>query len=269
MIAAAVINIKPVAIKVLQFQGASPLQAQSRQVSSNQHHTHPKLPALVRKHLDTRFRKPVAAHNLEAFEVLMRELAERPRPLVLDSFCGTGHSTAALARRHPDHLVVGIDKSAQRLGKHPGSSRANYLLLQAECEDLWQLLALEGLSAEYHYLLYPNPWPKAKHLQRRVHASASFPVLLQLARQGGGAPAGGAADQAGPGRIEVRSNWQIYVEEFGVAMHMAGVPGYISQLSPGPALSLFESKYANSGHILWVFTCGRHQDVDPPQPAAK
>ena len=245
------------------------MQAQSRQVSSNQRHIHPKLPALVRKHLDSRFLKPIAAHNLAAFELLKRELTVRPRPLVLDSFCGTGHSTAALARRHPDHLVVGIDKSAQRLGKHPGSSCANYLLLQAECEDLWQLLAQAGLSAEYHYLLYPNPWPKAKHLQRRVHASASFPVLLQLARRGGCTPAGASADQAGPGRIEVRSNWQIYVEEFGVAMLLAGVPGNIFQLSPEPALSLFESKYASSGHILWAFTCGSHQGADQPRPASK
>jgi tRNA (guanine-N7-)-methyltransferase len=235
------------------------LQARSRQVSSNQRFTHPKLPGLVRKHLHTHFRKPAAPHNIAAFELLMRELAARPRPLVLDSFCGTGHSTAALAQRHPEHLVVGVDKSARRLQKHQASTCDNYLLLQAECEDLWQLLVQQGLTAEFHYLLYPNPWPKAKHLQRRVHANASFTALLQLAGQGGSCP----------GRIEVRSNWQIYVEEFGVAMHLAGCPGRISRVSAQPALSLFESKYADSGHLLWAFTCGEGDNLNQVQPASK
>lgn len=222
------------------------MQANSRQVTSNQAFLHPKLAVLVRKHLASTSHKPIASHNMAAFRQLTEELVTRPRPLVLDSFCGTGHSTAQLALRHPEHLVVGIDKSAQRLGKHPGETGGNYLLLQAECEDLWQLLADAGLQADYHYLLYPNPWPKSKHLQRRVHGNASFPLLLQL---------GGA--------IELRSNWQVYVEEFGVAMHLAGNPGSISRVTGQPALSLFERKYADSGHELWAFL-GRARRAKKP-----
>lgn len=213
------------------------LQANSRQVSSNQDFLHPGLAVLVSKHLATSSRKPVADHNLAAFRLLTEELAARPRPLVLDSFCGTGHSTATLASRHPDHLVVGIDKSSQRLGKHPAQVSGNYLLIHAQCEDVWQLLVEVGAQIDYHYLLYPNPWPKAKHLQRRVHGSASFPLLLQLG-----------------GMIELRSNWQVYVEEFGVAMHLAGYPGHISRVLAQPAISLFERKYADSGHDLWAFS---------------
>ena len=218
------------------------MASSSRQIVSNQRQLNPKLPALVRRHLDTVHRKPAAAHNLAAFRLLMAELDSRPRPLVLDSFCGTGHSTACLAKRHPQHLVVGIDTSARRLARHPHEPAGNYLLLQAECEDLWQLLAREGLRADFHYLLYPNPWPKAGHLQRRVHAHASFPWLLEL----------GAG--ASPGRLELRSNWQLYVEEFGLAMHLAGHPGYIARVTARPALSLFERKYRDSGHALWAFS---------------
>ena len=162
----------------------------------------------------------------------------RPRPLVLDSFCGTGHSTAALAERHPGHLIVGVDKSAQRLAKHPHSPHDNYLLLQADCEDIWALLAGDGLLPDYHYMLYPNPWPKAAHLQRRIHGHPSFPLLLTLG-----------------GTLELRSNWQIYVEEFGCAMHLAGHHGRVLRLTDtGPNLSLFEQKYRNSGHDLWSYT---------------
>ena len=214
------------------------MQAPSRQPTSNQEHLHPKLAATVRKHLERPSRKPVAAHNAAAFELLLHELTARPRPLVLDSFCGTGHSTAALAQRHPGHLVVGIDKSGHRLAKQPGNVTDNVIFLQAECEDLWRLLGERGIAVDYHYLLYPNPWPKAKHLQRRVHGGAGLFWLLQLG-----------------GRIELRSNWQAYVEEFGVAMNLAAHPGSVARVIPAPPLSLFERKYLDSGHELWAFTC--------------
>lgn len=214
------------------------LQANSRQVNSNQQHLHPKLASIVLRHLQTQDRAPIAAHNIRAYAFLTNALSTQPRPLVLDSFCGTGHSTAALAARHPEHLVVGIDKSAQRLAKHPYCSAENYLLLQGDCEDIWHLLVHAGLRVDYHYMLYPNPWPKAAHLQRRIHGHASFPLLLQLG-----------------GTIELRSNWQIYVEEFGCAMHMAGQRARIGMVdASAPDLSLFEQKYRRSGHDLWSCT---------------
>ncbi len=214
------------------------MQANSRPVSSNQLHLHPNLAVVVRRHLQGTHCAAIAAHNIQAYEKLTKALAANPRPLVLDSFCGTGHSTAALAARHPEHLVVGIDKSAQRLAKHPHGNSDNYLLLQADCEDIWNLLTHAGLRTNYHYMLYPNPWPKAGHLQRRIHGHASFPLLLQLG-----------------GTLELRSNWQVYVEEFGCAMHLAGQRGNVSRLAEsGPDLSLFEHKYRLSGHDLWSYT---------------
>ncbi len=214
------------------------MQANSRPVSSNQQHLHPGLADIVHRHLHTTHRAEVATHNIQAYEALTAALNAKPRPLVLDSFCGTGHSTAALATRHPGHLIVGIDKSAQRLAKHPHISGDNYLLLRADCEDIWHLLARAGLRTDYHYMLYPNPWPKAGHLRRRIHGHASFPLLLQLG-----------------GTLELRSNWQVYVEEFGCAMHLAGQRGHISRVAEnGPDLSLFEQKYRRSGHDLWSCT---------------
>ena len=214
----------------------------SRQIVSNQDGLHPRLGQIVQRHLHTDYRKPLASHNAAAFEQLLAALQTAPRPLVLDSFCGTGHSTAILARHHPCHLVVGIDKSARRLARHPVDGGDNYLLLRADCEAIWQLLAERGMAVDYHYLLYPNPWPKAAHFQRRVHGHPAFPLLSRLA---GSAPRG---------HIELRSNWQLYVEEFGVAMTLAGVAGRVAQLASAAPLSLFERKYRASGHPLWCYS---------------
>ena len=217
---------------------SSPGQSElSRPVSSNQDGLHSQLVPNLRRHLAHPFRRPPAPHSAAAYRVLAERLKEYQQPLVVDSFCGTGMSTALLADRHPGHLVVGIDQSAHRLGKHLPGPADNYLLLQAQAEDIWALLLADGYRAQYHYLLYPNPWPKRKHLQRRIHGHGSFGLLLELG-----------------GHIELRSNWQLYVEEFGVAMHLVGRRGRVNRVAGDPPLTLFEDKYRNSGHPLWGFS---------------
>lgn len=223
------------------------MQQPSRPVTSNQHGLHPRLAERVLRHLRHSSRRPLPEFSRAAFATLASLQAEDPRPLVLDSFCGTGMSTALLAQRHPGHRVVGIDRSADRLGRHEaldtgsdaGTAVGSYLLLRAECEDIWQLLREAGWGVDYHYLLYPNPWPKAAHLQRRIHGHPGFADLVALG-----------------GRIELRSNWQTYVEEFGVALLLAGIAGRVCRLPEGPALTRFEAKYRASGQALWQYLGG-------------
>ncbi len=229
------------------------MQANSRPVSSSQWHTHPGLAGLVRKHLQHPSRRPAARHSRDAFREVEAQLAGGA-PLILDSFCGTGQSTATLADRHPGHLVVGIDKSGARLARHASRARQNYLLLHADCEPLWALLRGAGISVDYHYLLYPNPWPRSAHLKRRVHGHPGFSDLLQLR-----------------GTVELRSNWQTYVEEFGLAMHLAGYRGHVARLpdcsDASADLTLFERKYRLSGHPLWQFRARLHTTaatIEPP-----
>jgi tRNA G46 methylase TrmB len=208
----------------------------SRPVSSSQQGTHPRLPELLARHRLRPWREPLASHNAEAIDSLQARLHADTRPLVLDSFCGTGQSTRLLSARYPGCLVIGIDKSAHRLARHDNAQASDYLLLQADCEPIWRFLADSGQQLHAHYLLYPNPWPKPGHLQRRVHGHPAFPLLLALG-----------------GRIELRSNWQLYAEEFGLAMNLSGRPGRVQRVDASTALSLFERKYRDSGHALWAF----------------
>ncbi|NND66574.1 MAG: SAM-dependent methyltransferase [Halioglobus sp.] len=211
------------------------MQTDSRYVRTNQQGPHERLAEVVRRHLQHPDQTPLQSDSRAAYRELVK--ARLGRPLVIDAFCGTGHSTAVLAQRHPHHLVVGIDQSAHRLGRHIPGPNDNYLLLRARCEDIWCLLVEAGQAVEYHYILYPNPWPKSSQLQRRVHGHASFPLLAALG-----------------GRLELRSNWRLYVEEFALAMQLAGHAGQINAVaSDGADISLFEAKYRKSGHDLWRF----------------
>jgi tRNA G46 methylase TrmB len=214
------------------------MQGNSREVSSRQQGCHEQLEALVRKHLAQPSRRPAATHTQTAFDAIRPRVESANRPLVFDSFCGTGMSSALLAQRHPDCLVIGIDKSGHRLGKHEQADAENYLLVQAACGDFWRLAVAAGWQLAHHYLLYPNPWPKPGQVKRRVHGCADFPELLALG-----------------GEIELRSNWQVYVEEFAQALRIAGCDPTVELFAPRQPLTLFERKYLGSGHQLWRCRC--------------
>lgn len=214
----------------------------SRRISSNQSSIHDKLTVVVERHLQTQFRRPYADHSQRAFAQAQQIRRFHHGPIILDSFCGVGESTANIARQFPDALVFGIDKSSHRLQKHAehyaDDQLNNYYLLQADVEDFWRLAVTDGWQLDRHYLLYPNPWPKAAQLKRRVHGSAVFPALLAL---------GGALD--------LRSNWSIYVEEFNAALAIAGQSGLVDRYQPDNPMTPFERKYLASGQPLWRCIC--------------
>lgn len=200
-------------------------------VTSNQQGLHRRLHQEVRRHLTSPYQKPYAQHSLDAFERLKAWLAGDHRPLVLDSCCGVGESTAALAALHSGARVLGVDKSAHRLDKHghyTGDSD-NYLVLRADLQDLWRLMADAGIRLSHHYLLYPNPWPKAAHLTRRWYAGPCLPALLALG-----------------GQLEVRSNWELYLEEFAEALALAGIASSQGAVTADP-ITPFERKYLQAG----------------------
>jgi tRNA (guanine-N7-)-methyltransferase len=191
--------------------------------------------AIVGTHLRTPWRRPVAEHAREARARL--EAFVGNDPWWLDAGCGTGASTARLARRAPPGTqVVGVDKSAARLARGPAEDDA-MLLLRTDLADLWRLLAERGPYPERHFVLYPNPWPKAAHVRRRWHAHPVWPALLAV----------------GP-HLELRTNWEVYAREWARALELAGraaAPERLAPPEPDAALTPHERKYAASGHGLW------------------
>ena len=208
----------------------------SRTPETSQTGLHLRLDEVVRRHLDSIWRQPLRSHSVQAFEAVHPRL-RAATTLVLDSGCGTGESTARLARRHPEALVVGVDKSGARLERAP-ELPDNALLVRAELADFWRLLRQHGLCPLHHYLLYPNPWPMPDHLMRRWHGHPVFPGLLAL---------GGA--------LELRTNFELYVYEFARALDVAGVvDAEVVSLWADEPVSPFERKYMASGQRLWKLT---------------
>lgn len=163
-------------------------------------------------------------------------------------------STQRLARQYPDANVIGVDRSIHRLRKtaEPDGYIAeiadNACLAQADLVDFWRLALEDGWQLSRHTILYPNPYPKGAHLQRRWHGHGVFPTLLKLG-----------------GEIELRSNWRLYLEEFASAVatydntsdSAPNNPHTIELIDGSDPLTLFEKKYHDSGQSLYRLTIRR------------
>jgi len=217
------------------------LVVNSSPISSAQTGVHEQLATLVARHADPAhpFRKPVTDYNQRAFDASMEAWrAAGEAPLILDTGCGVGLSTLHLAAQYPDHFVIGIDQSADRLARNThwdGPEPANLCFVRADLVDYWRLAHQAGLRPARHYLLYPNPWPKIGHLSRRWQGHPVFPFIVALG-----------------GQLECRSNWRIYVEEFTSALNQLTAGSFDAQAwQPDQPITPFERKYLASGHALW------------------
>ena len=221
------------------------MYANSRDIRSAQTGAHEKLAEVVLRHRDATFRKPYAPWNVAAFDFALQRW-DGVVPLLLDAGCGVGWSSLQLARAYPDHFVLGVDQSEDRLGRgKPGEQPENLCFVRADLVDFWRLLAEREIRLSRHYILYPNPWPKIGQLARRWHGHAVFPSIVQLG-----------------GVLESRSNWRIYLEELALALRL--LTGREAQLEDWPAvepLTPFERKYRDSGQHLYRLTL----DLDSPE----
>lgn len=194
------------------------------------------LARILEIHRRQEYRRPFAEHTLRAFCELEQAAAPRQQRLILDIGCGTGESTIALAERFSDCLVIGIDRSELRCSRAVRAvcGAKNAMVVRAEAVDLLRLAQRANWRPWRQYLLYPNPWPKKRHLRRRWHAHPVFPTICALG-----------------GRIELRTNWKLYAQEFEIALDLLGRPARLERLEIETPLSAFERKYDASGHMLF------------------
>ena len=228
------------------------MESRPREITTNQLGVHEDLTCIVNKYRQSEFKKPIAVHTKEAFQQVIDWLGDWQGDVIIDACCGVGESSIVLAQQYPNTMIIGIDKSVARLDKHAYYKRQktdesvnkrvdkgieNVKVFQAELNDFWRLVANYSATAQWKIskqcLFYPNPYPKKSQVQKRWHASPAFIALLRCSR-----------------RIEVRSNWLTYLEEFQQALEIHDVKSFIQEVSGAP-ITPFERKYTESGQQCW------------------
>lgn len=202
---------------------------------TTQNGPHKNLSAIIRRHKPGSFKRPIPHHQHAAFSSLHSFVTKENKPIIIDSCCGTGLSSIKLAQQFPDHVVIGIDKSLDRLNRSVFYEGNNLLLLRANVIDQWRLLKEAQLPITHHFLFFPNPWPKATQLKRRFHAHPVFYEMAMLAPY-----------------FEMRTNWKIYGEECQIAFRELGLKTSLELKQDTHYYSLFEKKYLSSACPIFI-----------------
>ncbi|MEM6386245.1 MAG: tRNA (guanine(46)-N(7))-methyltransferase TrmB [Pseudomonadota bacterium] len=108
------------------------------------------------------------------------------RPVWLEVGFGSGEHLVHQAETNPDVGIIGVEPYingvATLLGKLHHSRATNVRVHAGDARDLMDVLPQECLSKAF--LLYPDPWPKARHHRRRFVTQEHLAPLHRALKPG-------------------------------------------------------------------------------------
>ena len=137
--------------------------------------------------------KALRPHHARLIAELLPELRIDPecfdltKPLRLEIGFGGGEHLAHQAELHPDIAFIGaepfINGVAKLLALIEAKGLRNITVHDDDVRALFELLPAGAFDRIY--LLYPDPWPKARHLRRRLVSQESLKHFHRLLKPGG------------------------------------------------------------------------------------
>ena len=125
----------------------------------------------------------------------------RSAPLVLEIGSGMGEATAALAAADPARDVLAVEvhtPGVAALLRQVEDRRLSNVRV-AEADGLHVLRGLGTRSLDEVRVFFPDPWPKARHVKRRLVDAAFAALVTDRLRPGG--------------RLHVATDWAAYAEQ--------------------------------------------------------
>jgi len=121
--------------------------------------------------------------------------------ITLEIGCGHGHFLVAYGQQHPDKICLGIDVNRGRIFK--GRKKIERAELKnvhfLECDSMEFLLLLpDRIKIKNAWILYPDPWPKKRHLKNRIVQEAFLENLATRTQKNG--------------RLFIRSDYEPYLD---------------------------------------------------------
>jgi len=114
------------------------------------------------------------------------QLFGRAAPLQVDLGCGDGSFLCDLARQFPHKNFLGIERLTKRVEKVRRKAQmiGNLRVLSTDTLFAVRYLLPEN-SAEAFYLLFPDPWPKRRHQQRRIFTHDFLDAIAMALEENG------------------------------------------------------------------------------------
>lgn len=146
--------------------------------------------ARARRTARVTFKPEFLARVTERRAELQRTLAAllpAPRAIVWEVGCGHGHFLVRYAAENPAKFCVGVDIILDRLArsgkKRDRAQLANCHFVRAEAREFFNALPA-GVTFEEVWVLFPDPWPKARHNKHRVLKADFFDAVASRAGEG-------------------------------------------------------------------------------------
>ena len=110
----------------------------------------------------------------------------RDAPLQVDLGCGDGSFLCELAEQFPDKNFLGVERLTKRVEKvrRKAGKIDNVRVLGTDTLFAVRHLLPEN-SVETFYLLFPDPWPKRRHQQRRIFTGELLDAVATALGQNG------------------------------------------------------------------------------------
>jgi tRNA (guanine-N7-)-methyltransferase len=133
---------------------------------------------------------PVELIPADYFRPLRREeiFPDPARPLELDIGCGDGTFLLDMAAHFPERDFLGVERLGGRVSKIVrGARRRGLTNVRVLCLETAYTLAwlLPDVCASRLHLLFPDPWPKAKHARRRFMQPENLAAIHRVLQPGG------------------------------------------------------------------------------------
>ena len=130
---------------------------------------------------------PHIALDPAAGPILPAVLAPEATEVWLEIGFGGGEHMAAQAARNPQALVMGaepfLNGAASALRHIDEAGLTNVRLLVGDAREL--VAALPDASVDRVFVLFPDPWPKARHNKRRIIQTETTADLARVLKVGG------------------------------------------------------------------------------------
>jgi tRNA (guanine-N7-)-methyltransferase len=112
----------------------------------------------------------------------------RQAPLEVDLGCGKGRFLSIHASRCPERNFIGIERKSDRVKKVERKvdrlDLSNVRIIRIEAAYFIENL-LPDKCLSTLYIFYPDPWPKRKHLRRRIFSPTFMDSLTRILRPDG------------------------------------------------------------------------------------
>ncbi len=170
----------------------------------------------------------------------------RQAPVVLEIGFGTGHSLLETAIHYPEIDFIGIETHLPGVGSLLGNMALrdvkNIRVYHADAvEVLSQAIPAKSLTGAQ--IFFPDPWPKRKHIKRRLIQPAFLELLVSKLKLGGW--------------LHLATDWEDYAVQMMQVLsahpalkNRAGEGCYAERSANRPVITRFEARGKQAGRLI-------------------